>query len=66
MKKIATLTLGCLIAATAGYAQTFDDDFETYTTGIKLGPQSTNWTTWSLADTPAEDVNVITTDNHTS
>ena len=45
-------------------AQSFSDDFESYTTG-KLGPQSPAWTTWSGADGGTDDVNVVTTDNHT-
>ena len=66
MKKITILTLGCLASLSLVKAQSFSDDFESYTAGSKLGPQSTNWTTWSLNDAPAEDVNVVTTDNHTS
>lgn len=65
MKKIATLTLGCLLSLTAVQAQTFSDDFESYTTGIALGPQSPDWRTWGGAGGGADDANVITTDNHT-
>lgn len=64
MKKIATLTLGCLVAL-ATQAQTFSDDFESYTSGIALGPQSPDWRTWSGPGGGADDVNVATTDNHT-
>lgn len=66
MKKIATLTLGCLLSLTAVQAQTFSDDFESYTPGIALGPQSPNWRTWSGAGGGADDANVATTDNHTT
>jgi hypothetical protein len=45
-------------------AQSFTDDFESYTAGSKLGPQSPQWTTWSVADGGNEDVNVVTTDAH--
>lgn len=41
---------------------TFNDNFESYTVGAKLGPQSPNWTTWSGADGGAEDVNVVSND----
>ncbi|MGZ4157591.1 MAG: T9SS type A sorting domain-containing protein [Bacteroidia bacterium] len=66
MKKIITLTLGCLIASSMLQAQTFSDDFESYTSGIKLGPQSPDWTTWSGVDGGTNDVGVVTTDNHTT
>ena len=68
MKKISTITLGCLFAITSLKAQTFFDTFETYTvTTPLLGVQSTNWRTWSsTVGGGAEDVAVTTTDNHTS
>lgn len=66
MKKIATLTLGCLLAVTMVKAQTFSDDFESYTAGIALGPQSPDWRTWGGAGGGADDANVVTTDNHTT
>jgi hypothetical protein len=66
MKKIATLTFGCLFVALSSQAQTFSDDFESYTSGIALGPQSPDWRTWSGAGGGAEDVNIATTDNHTA
>ena len=31
------------------FAQTFSDDFESYTVGSYLGPQSPNWTTWTAS-----------------
>ena len=57
--------MGCFLAAGALQAQTFTDDFESYTVGTALGPQSANWGTWSGAGGGTDDVNVITTDNHT-
>lgn len=48
----------------AANSQSFSDNFEAYTAGIKLGPQSPNWTTWSNADGGTEDVNVVTNDAH--
>lgn len=48
----------------AANAQSFSDNFESYTAGIKLGPQSPNWTTWSNADGGTEDVNVVTNEAH--
>lgn len=66
MKKIATLTLGCLLGL-AAHAQTFSDDFESYTvTTPLLGIQSPDWRTWgSTTGGGTSDVAVITTDNHT-
>ena len=68
MKKIATLTLGCLLSLTAIQAQTFSDDFESYTlTTPLLGMQSPDWRTWSsTTGGGAEDVAVVSTDNHTA
>ena len=65
MKKIITLTLGCLVASSMMQAQTFSDNFEAYTVGL-LGPQSPDWTTWSGVDGGANDANVVSTDNHTA
>ncbi len=67
MKKIATLALGCLLGFVA-QAQTFSDDFESYTvTTPVLGLQSPDWRTWgSTTGGGATDVAVVTTDNHTT
>lgn len=66
MKK-SLLLVNCILLSAVTMAQTtFSDDFEAYTLGSKLGPQSPDWTTWSLADGGTEDVNVISTDNHTA
>lgn len=45
-----------LFAGSAVHGQIFTDDFESYTVGQYLGPQSADWTTWSNADGSAEDV----------
>jgi hypothetical protein len=67
MKKITTLTLGCLLAVTASKAQIFSDDFESYTiTTPLLGIQSANWRTWSsTVGGTGDDVAVVNTDNNT-
>lgn len=64
MKKIATLTFGCFMAL-ASQAQTFSDDFESYTLSL-LGPQSADWRTWAGAGGGADDAAVVNTDNHTT
>lgn len=61
MKKI-TLS-GLMFVALASQAQTFSDNFDSYTAGQYLGPQSGgNWTTWSNAPGTAEDVYVSDVD----
>ncbi len=58
MKKQLLFGLGLLLSAST-FSQTFLDNFDAYTPGIKLGPQSAGaWTTWSNAPGGAEDVNV--------
>lgn len=56
------LILGCaaLFAAGSLSAQTFTDDFESYTSGSYLCPQSPDWTTWSGTEGGTEDVLVST------
>jgi hypothetical protein len=66
MKKLSLFLLGCVAGFSALQAQTFSDDFESYTAGIALGPQSPDWRTWSGAGGGSDDANVVTTDNHTS
>lgn len=66
MKKTFTFTIACLLGLSSAFAQTFSDDFESYTVGSALGTQSPNWATWSGAGGGTEDVNVISTDNHTT
>lgn len=67
MKK-ATLLLSCVCLVLGASAQTFSDDFESYTVSTPLlGMQSPAWRTWSsTTGGGAEDVAVITTDNHTA
>ena len=64
MKMKFTLIAAIALLGFSAKAQTFSDDFESYTVGSKLGPQSTNWTTWSNADGGTEDVNVIASDSY--
>ncbi len=50
---------------TAGKSQiNFSDNFDTYTAGSALGPQSLTWTTWSGTSGGADDINVSNTDAH--
>lgn len=59
MKK-SLLFLSALVVSTGLWAQPdFMDDFESYTAGEPLGPQSAVWTTWSNADGGAEDADVV-------
>jgi hypothetical protein len=64
MKMKFTLIAAIALLGFSAKAQTFSDDFESYTVGSKLGPQSTNWTTWSNADGGTEDVAVIASDSY--
>ena len=64
MKKRSLLLMLLAIGTMTAKSQSFTDDFESYTAGSKLGPQSPNWTTWSNADGGTEDVNVVTTAAH--
>lgn len=49
-----------MFAAGSLGAQTFTDDFESYTSGSYLCPQSPDWTTWSGTEGGTEDVLVST------
>ena len=60
MKKNMLLLTGILSAQLAS-AQIFSDNFDNYALGSFIGPQSTNWTTWSGSQGGAEDV--ATTNN---
>lgn len=61
MKKIFTLA-GVLTAAIAMNAQvSFSDNFDSYTAGQALGPQSPDWTTWTNNDGGPDDCNVVST-----
>lgn len=57
MKKL--FTLSAALCATLCVNAQFSDDFESYTVGQTLGPQSPDWTTWSNADGGSEDCNVV-------
>lgn len=60
MKKSYLLIAG-LFSAQLVSAQLFSDNFDNYALGSYIGPQSSNWTTWSGAQGGAEDV--ATTNN---
>jgi hypothetical protein len=60
MKKL--FTLSAALCATLCVNAQFSDDFEAYTVGQTLGPQSPDWTTWSNADGGSEDCNVVNND----
>lgn len=61
MKK--TLLIAGAILPLVGFSQTFSDNFDSYTAGQKLCPQTAGaWTTWSNAPGGAEDVNVSNAD----
>ena len=64
MKKITLVVLAVSFLGTAS-AQIFTDDFESYALGSYIGPQSTEWRTWSATgEGTAEDVQ--TTNNQAS
>ncbi|MBM3916181.1 MAG: Omp28-related outer membrane protein [Sphingomonadales bacterium] len=60
MKKSFLLIAG-LFSAQLVSAQLFTDNFDNYALGSYIGPQSSNWTTWSGTQGGAEDV--ATTNN---
>jgi len=51
-----TLLASVLFASNFSFGQLFSDDFESYALGSYVGPQSTNWSTWSGAEGNTEDV----------
>lgn len=54
-----------LCCSVIGLAQVnFSDNFDTYTVGSPLGPQSPTWTTWSGTQGGGDDLNVANTDAH--
>lgn len=59
MKK-STLFISSLMLASGLNAQIFQDNFDSYTSGSYLGPQSADWTTWSGTEGTAEDAMVST------
>src|SRR5690606_3576156 len=44
-----------MFSSTITFGQ-FHDDFESYTVGKYLGPQSNDWTTWTFNDGGADDI----------
>lgn len=59
MKKIYLLVAG--LAAFNLNAQLFSDNFDAYTAGQYLGPQSLTWSTWSGTEGGNEDVQISST-----
>ena len=57
MKKLYLLTIGALLGFSIS-AQTFSDNFDSYTVGDYLGNSSSNWTTWSGSTGGSEDVKI--------
>lgn len=51
-----TLFASILIASNFTFGQLFSDDFEGYALDSYIGPQSTNWSTWSGTEGNTEDV----------
>ena len=47
-----------VVASSTIFAQTFSDDFESYSVGSYLGTSSADWTTWSGTEGGAEDVTI--------
>ncbi len=47
MNKISTLLIAIILIAVNAKAQTFNDDFESYTAGSLLAQSSTTWATWA-------------------
>lgn len=64
MKQFLLMALA-LCAFTSARSQTsFSDNFDTYTAGSALGPQSVQWSTWSGASGGADDINVANSSAH--
>jgi hypothetical protein len=57
MKKIYSLLLGCAMVASAG-AQSFSDNFDSYTANAYLAQTNSAWKTWSNKPGTTEDVRV--------
>lgn len=62
MRKSLLILSACLPLSLM--AQTFSDDFESYTAGQYIGAVSPNWTTWSGATGGTEDTQVTTANPH--
>lgn len=54
----STILLSSLLIASSASAQLFTDDFESYTVGDYIGPNSSQWTTWSGTEGGSEDAQV--------
>ncbi|MEN9699302.1 MAG: hypothetical protein RLZZ301_500 [Bacteroidota bacterium] len=57
MKK-SLLFVGVILAGFSAKAQLFSDNFDSYVAGTYLGPQSSNWSTWSGAEGGNLDVTI--------
>ena len=68
MKKLITFSIALCVCISFSKAQTFSENFEAYTVGTALGPQSPNWTVWSgvSGEGGTTDPLVANTDNHTA
>ena len=68
MKKLITFSIALCVCISFSKAQTFSENFESYTVGSALGPQSPNWTVWSgvSGEGGTTDPLVANTDNHTA
>jgi hypothetical protein len=64
MKK-TTLFIASVLLCSTSFAQLFSDNFDSYTAGSYLGPQSLSWSTWSGTEGATEDV-TITNNNANS
>ncbi|MFM1931591.1 MAG: hypothetical protein RL226_894 [Bacteroidota bacterium] len=60
MKKIFYTLIGLSLTLTAG-AQSFSDDFESYSAGAMIAAASDVWETWGSANGGADDAAVVTT-----
>ena len=57
MKKILLLSFAFSISF-FHFGQLFSDNFDSYTVGSYLGPQSLTWSTWSGTEGGAEDATI--------
>ncbi len=64
MKQFLLLSMALCLFAGANGQVSFNENFDSYTVGLALGPQSPTWTTWSGTQGGADDINVANTDAH--
>ncbi|MBP6455316.1 MAG: Omp28-related outer membrane protein [Chitinophagaceae bacterium] len=64
MKKFLLFILSICFSPLLFSQINFSDNFDSYITGIALGPQSPDWTTWSGVQGGADDINVTSIDAH--